>query len=1051
MLSPTIANQQAKRDMGQPHTRLGGRKLWLARLAWLLVIFLVVAVLSEIVPGNYTVTYREWFVTQARPALGSNPFAYETFVRILTVLESAVALLCILMGLIVFRYKSDDGMGLFVSATLIMLSLLAISNNVDTWRFPRWLPVPPIMSGLLMTMVISSFLLFFHLFPDGRFEPRWTRWPAYLGIVGVALFALSPYLAWGWLDQVAGDAFWYFFGVAVLVSMIAALLSQVHHYRAAGRARRQQMKWVIFGLVAWMSSLLWNLLANTFLGRGWDALIGAPYEHISLALIVLIVGGTAVMFQTQIRTTSVIVAIIISSLILPTVYRRWQNMMNQFVPLPERTPSPVAIDAPTIAPSLTLLTGRPLLLARLTWGVVALLSLIIFVASLQMALATDLFTQIPDLAAEIEVALFSIFANNPLLANNAILFAGFVHFLAFTCAGLVLFWRKSNDWLAILAATMLISTGAGFSPAVFFLPILRPAWHIPVSLLQAILFSTLLWFLYLFPNGRFVPTWTRPAALLWSLYAIGWLIFPQLNPHRAGDFTALLIFIAWAWTGIVAQIYRYRQTGRMERQQQKWVMIGFFLTHLFFGSLAVSSAVGLNQRLLEIAPFPIQLLNVLFGFSSIFIPITIAFAILRYRLWDVDVWINRTLVYGTLTALVAAVYVLVVGLLGVLFQAGGSVLISVLATGLIAILFNPLRLRLQEGVNRLMYGDRDDPETAITRMGKRLEGTAAPDEVLPALAETVAHTLKLPYVAVAVREGDEFPIAAEYSSSRANGDSEAEVFPLVYQSEMVGQLLVTPRAANEPFTPADRRLLDDVARQAGTAVHAVQLTSQLQRSRERLVTAREEERRRLHRDLHDGLGPQLATLSLKVDAARNHLSENTEATDRLLVELKSQIQDAIQDIRRLVYELRPPALDQLGLVSALQEYAASQNGHQGLQITVEAPETLPSLPAAVEVAAYRIVMEALTNVARHAQARTCNVRLWMEDGLQLEVKDDGQGLPPLYDVGVGLTSMQERAAELGGTLTVETSAGGGTAVRASLPLTDTETVRDGTYSNPHRR
>jgi len=260
----------------------------------------------------------------------------------------------------------------------------------------------------------------------------------------------------------------------------------------------------------------------------------------------------------------------------------------------------------------------------------------------------------------------------------------------------------------------------------------------------------------------------------------------------------------------------------------------------------------------------------------------------------------------------------------------------------------------------------------------------------------------------------------------------------VYQAELVGQLLVAPRAATRSFNPAERHLLQNIARQASSAVHASQLTNRLQRSRERLVTTREEERRRLRRDLHDGLGPQLATLTLKVDAARNHLDSDPEKAELLLMELKGQIQDAIHDIRRLVYALRPPALDQLGLVSALQETVTSQNGHPGLRISLDAPDEPLLLPAAVEVAAYRIAQEALTNVVRHARASCCTIRLTLEEGLHLTVSDDGRGLPPLYDAGVGLASMRERAAELGGRLVIEAAPGEGTVVRAFLPFSPLE-------------
>ena len=177
------------------------------------------------------------------------------------------------------------------------------------------------------------------------------------------------------------------------------------------------------------------------------------------------------------------------------------------------------------------------------------------------------------------------------------------------------------------------------------------------------------------------------------------------------------------------------------------------------------------------------------------------------------------------------------------------------------------------------------------------------------------------------------------------------------------------RAPGNFFSKVDMELLESIAQEAGMAAHAVQLTADLQRSRERLVTTREEERRRLRRDLHDGLGPVLGALTLKLDAARNLLAADPEAVDRLLLDLKAQSQGAIADMRRLVYELRPPALDDLGLASALREYANQCANLGGLRIALEIPETFPVLPAAVEVAAYRIVQEGLNNVVRHARAR----------------------------------------------------------------------------------
>ncbi|HEX9439339.1 MAG TPA: GAF domain-containing sensor histidine kinase, partial [Roseiflexaceae bacterium] len=433
------------------------------------------------------------------------------------------------------------------------------------------------------------------------------------------------------------------------------------------------------------------------------------------------------------------------------------------------------------------------------------------------------------------------------------------------------------------------------------------------------------------------------------------------------------------------------------------------------------------------------------------VPLALAFAILRHQLFGIDVIVNRTLVYGALTALIVAVYVFAVGVLSALSQTSGNLLISLLATGLIAMLFQPLRARLQRGVNRLLYGERDDPYAALSQLGQRLEATLAPEAVLPTIVETVATTLKLPYVALELGSNEQRVLRAEYPAHSASfdgvytersrsaqdrlGTERAALLrlPLVYQHETLGELVVAPRSGEEQFSAADLRLLNDLARQAGIAAHAVRLTTDLQSSRERLVTAREEERRRIRRDLHDGLGPALASLTLQIDAAREELVADSAAADAMLVELKADVQAAIADIRQLVYGLRPPALDELGLVAALRTQVARYSRPE-LTITLAAPDDLPQLPAAVEVAIYRIVLEALTNVVRHAQARTCAIRLTLGERLELEIRDDGRGLPEHAQPGVGLHAIRERAAELGGSCTIESVPGMGTCVRAVLPV-----------------
>ena len=254
----------------------------------------------------------------------------------------------------------------------------------------------------------------------------------------------------------------------------------------------------------------------------------------------------------------------------------------------------------------------------------------------------------------------------------------------------------------------------------------------------------------------------------------------------------------------------------------------------------------------------------------------------------------------------------------------------------------------------------------------------------------------------------------------------------MYQMETIGQLTLGPRQRGETFTPADRRLLEDLARQIGVAAHAVQLTTDLQRSRERLVTTREEERRRLRRDLHDGLGSALTSLMFKLDATDTLLDRDLPAARSLLAETRGQMQASITDIRRLVYDLRPPTLDEWGLVDALREQVAHY-ALGDLLVTIEAPNSLPPLSAAVEVAVYRIALEALANVVKHAHATNCSIRLSLaENTLVVEIEDDGVGRATGTPAGVGMTAMRERAAELGGSCVIEDATPQGTLVRASI-------------------
>jgi two-component system, NarL family, sensor kinase len=415
--------------------------------------------------------------------------------------------------------------------------------------------------------------------------------------------------------------------------------------------------------------------------------------------------------------------------------------------------------------------------------------------------------------------------------------------------------------------------------------------------------------------------------------------------------------------------------------------------------------------------------------SLAFLAAAMAVAILRHRLYGLDVFVNRALVFSALTVVLGGVYVAAV--LGVGSALGQDVQFgaALIATALVAVAFQPLRDRVQRAVSRLLHGRRDEPYAAISTLGRRLGEAMAPARVLPVMVETIGDELRLPYVAVELADAPDEP-AAVYGAPDAGV---ALRLPLVHAGERVGTLVIGARAHGAPLAEADRRLLEDFARRASAAASAVALSIEVQRSRERLVTAREEERRRLRGDLHDGLGPTLAGAVLTIDAARRVLATDPEAADALLDQAATRIEGTVADVRRLVYGLRPPALDQLGLTGALRQHAAALNGAE-LDCTISAPDSLPPLPAAVEAAAYRIAQEALTNVARHAHARTAVVSITVGESLHLEVADDGCGVPDDRRAGVGLTSMRERSTELGGSFELAAGAGGGTVVRVELPL-----------------
>jgi signal transduction histidine kinase len=490
------------------------------------------------------------------------------------------------------------------------------------------------------------------------------------------------------------------------------------------------------------------------------------------------------------------------------------------------------------------------------------------------------------------------------------------------------------------------------------------------------------------PAGQNSPTWVFAVVLVAAA-------------------TSLFVLVP---VSVTAMLLRLRRSSGTERDQLSWLSLG--------------GVVGLVAVVVS-AVLPPPWSEAVWTLGVAAIPAAVVIAVLRHRLLDIEVVLNRTLVSVLLGAVVVAAYLFVV--LGVGQAAGQR--IGIAAVAVLALLAAAARGRVQTWVDRALFGHRRDPYAVVSRIGRSTDLATGPREALTSLVEELRAALRLPYAAVVPADDD---VPAVESGRVVAG---TEDIPVLALGERVGVLTVGTRHRGDRFRPQEESALADVARRAGALVQAAGLITDLQHSRERIVTGREEERRRLRRDLHDGVGPQLAGMALLLDSLAGRVDGDDELARRVTL-LRGRMRDTVAEVRRIVDDLRPAALDQLGLVAALREQLAPvpAGAAEGPRVEIR-PGNLPAaLPAAVEVAAYRVVSEAVTNALRHAQCSVCTVDLGAADGgLLLEVRDDGAGIAPDAVPHVGLESMRERAVEVGGRLEIDTGAHG-TTVRAWLPL-----------------
>ncbi|TDW21259.1 histidine kinase [Kribbella kalugense] len=637
--------------------------------------------------------------------------------------------------------------------------------------------------------------------------------------------------------------------------------------------------------------------------------------------------------------------------------------------------------------------------------------------------------------------------------------------LTFGLCGAVIAWHRPANpigWLFLadgighattpLAGAMaqfLADHGASIAAQRVFMTIAVAAWPWSIGLFLPLA-------LLLFPNGHLLsPRW-RWAAIgiivtspLFVIEMVG--SGDSITPGLPGGYLAIASYDALGplWTvtelrnlvaillAIVCLTMRYRRADEAGRRQLLWLLLASVIVVLFVTPWAFVA----GTPILVLLAIPL-------------VPIAVAVAIVRYQLLDIRLVISRALTWALLSLVAIGIYVALVTLLDsfIASQVGRSAAVTVF----VALIIAPVLPRLQKLVDRALYGDRHDPARVASRVGEQLSAG------LPGVIAAIRSALRLPYAALMV---DGQVIAMD-------GTPPMSVVPLElsYGGEVVGTLDVGVRSGESTLSSADRSVLGLVAVPLAVAVHATRLSAELQSSREKLVSAREEERRRLRRDLHDGLGPTLTGVAFSADAVANlitndaaraltpavsadgtpaptangsrapgadasaGLSADASRAVELLTRLRADTRAAISDVRRLVDDLRPPALDELGLIGALRQRADQLSFRADgatIQVSVAA-NGLPTLPAALEVAAYRIATEALTNVVRHSRATTAVLALRCDGDLEIEVSDDG---PPngTWHPGVGLQAMRERAAELGGNFEAGPTPSGG-LVRARFPL-----------------